>query len=361
MDSFTNFWGCTEHVGSDVLDAASTIAPYAAGTLIVIGGVACIVVTEGACAAVALPTLFAEGGITTAAGACAMSVCGTLVTGGAVSFACGASPICGDVPGDGPTIGCGESFAANTQVVTASGEQKPISSLKQGEKVEAVNTTTGKNETQTVQAVFVKHDTDLYDLKVSTTHGTAVIHTTANHLYWDPSTHAWTQAAKLHIGERLLTTDGTTVTADGGSTPADHSGWMWDLTISNDHDFYVIAGNAPILVHNINDCTIADQTLGPNKPSAGVAASRGDKVMSDEQPLVNEAGDQHGCSTCGASESGYSDGHWTGDHQPPNKLAPNGPWTLFPQCRACARQQGGIVNGLNQGWYDFPPETDPLP
>jgi hypothetical protein len=28
----------------------------------------------------------------------------------------------------------------------------------------------------------------------------------------------------------------------GGSTPADHDGWMWDLTVpgNNDHDFYVV-------------------------------------------------------------------------------------------------------------------------
>jgi hypothetical protein len=33
---------------------------------------------------------------------------------------------------------------------------------------------------------LVHHDTDLFDLTVKTNGGTEVIHTTANHLFWDP-------------------------------------------------------------------------------------------------------------------------------------------------------------------------------
>jgi len=37
-------------------------------------------------------------------------------------------------------------------------------------------------------------------------------------------------------------------------TPAAHDGWMWDLTVpgNGDHDFYVVAGSTPVLVHNTN-------------------------------------------------------------------------------------------------------------
>jgi len=40
----------------------------------------------------------------------------------------------------------------------------------------------------------------------------------------------------------------------GGSVPAVHGGWMWDLTVpgNNDHDFYVNVGATSILVHNQN-------------------------------------------------------------------------------------------------------------
>jgi hypothetical protein len=54
-------------------------------------------------------------------------------------------------------------------------------------------------------------------------------------------------------GELLLTADGTTATADTGTTPADHHAWMWDLTVDTLHAFYAFAGKTPVLVHN---CTL---------------------------------------------------------------------------------------------------------
>ncbi len=160
----------------------------------------------------------------------------------------------------------GQSFTAATGVLLASGKTIPISRLKVGDKVKAVNTKSGKAQAETVTAVLVHHDTDLYDLTVKTARGTEVIHTTSNHLFWDPHLRQWATAAKLRKGEHLKTPNGTLATADGGTTPEDHVGWMWDLTVpgNNDHDFYVIPaedsgtsyyhvdkdGVTAILVHN---------------------------------------------------------------------------------------------------------------
>jgi hypothetical protein len=49
-------------------------------------------------------------------------------------------------------------------------------------------------------------------------------------------------ANKITNRENLKSPDGTTVTVVSGTTPADHDGWMWDLTVpgNNDHDFYVV-------------------------------------------------------------------------------------------------------------------------
>jgi RHS repeat-associated protein len=178
---------------------------------------------------------------------------------------------------------CGLSFAPQTRVLLASGASAAISSLKPGDKVLATNTKTGKTSPEAVAAVLVNHDTDLYDLKVKTAKGTAVIHTTSNHPFWDPAAHRWVQAGKLRPGEPLLTANGTTATADGGTTPKDHSAWMWDLTIpgNGDHDFYVdvapdmaganesgnsAPGSLSVLVHNCS------KTLGRNlgKSPAGM-------------------------------------------------------------------------------------------
>ena len=134
------------------------------------------------------------------------------------------------------------------------------------DKVAAVDTKTGKNQAETVTAVLVHHDTDLYNLAVRSDGRTEIIHTTSNHLFWDPYQHQWISSNKLANGERLLTANGAPATVVGGSVPAVHDGWMWDLTVpgNNDHDFYVLAVQAsgdahvldaiaestPILVHN---------------------------------------------------------------------------------------------------------------
>ena len=201
----------------------------------------------------------------TGTGSCIAGV--GMVAAGAIGGPAAAGDL-GD-PGDGvedddPTgIGCGgDSFTPDTPVLTAAGNAVPISALKTGEKIQSVNTATGKNETQTVDAVLVNHDTDLYDLTIRTTHGNTVIHTTSNHPFWDDATHTWIEAGKLHPGERLHTADGTEAVVGGGVTPENTVGWMWDLTVSNDHDFYVIAGSTAVLVHN---CDTAPSTWTPDE------------------------------------------------------------------------------------------------
>ena len=66
--------------------------------------------------------------------------------------------------------------------------------------------------------------------------------------------YGWIPANHLKPGEKLKTPDGQPAVVVGGSVPAAHDGWMWDLTVpgDNDHDFYVAAGAATVLVHNDN-------------------------------------------------------------------------------------------------------------
>jgi hypothetical protein len=77
--------------------------------------------------------------------------------------------------------------------------------------------------------------------------------------------HGWIPANHLKSGMHLKTPDGQAAIVVGGSVPAVHDGWMWDLTVpgNNDHDFYVVttaggnppalnadAGSTAVLVHN---------------------------------------------------------------------------------------------------------------
>jgi hypothetical protein len=91
---------------------------------------------------------------------------------------------------------------------------------------------------------MVHHDIDLYDLKIQIGAQTAVIDTTSGHLFWDVTAHRWVKAGALRYGAHLRTPAGGTATVLGGRAPQDRLGWMWDLTIPGDHDFYIVPASA---------------------------------------------------------------------------------------------------------------------
>ena len=218
-------------------------------------------------------------------------------------------------PASCPTEG-GESFTAATRVLLASGKTVPISQLKAGDKVKAVDTTTGKAQVKTVQAVLVHYDTDLYDLTVKTARGTEAIDTTSNHLFWDPARHRWVKAASLRVGERLLTANGTPATADGGHAPASHNGWMWDLTIQDDHDFYVVpaqvqsadsegtynvvSSDEPVLVHNCGGSVVGHPS-SCECADGGVPKVRNGGLAGSEHPVTGVPFDENGFPDFSAS------------------------------------------------------------
>jgi hypothetical protein len=154
------------------------------------------------------------------------------------------------------TVG-GQSFTARTKVLTATGALVAISKLRPGDKVLATNTKTGRTQAETVSAVLVNLDTDLYDLKIKEGSRTAVIDTTSSHPFWVPANggHSgrWVSARALHYGTHLRTASGGSATVLGGWTPKVTTGWMWDLTVpgNNDHDFYIATVGTGVLVHNV--------------------------------------------------------------------------------------------------------------
>jgi hypothetical protein len=147
-------------------------------------------------------------------------------------------------------LACDQSFTPTTRVLLANGKTLPIAALKPGDKILATNTKTGKTTAEPITAVLTHHDTNLYNLTVKTAHGTAIIDTTTNHLPWAPAARQWVQAATLGHGTHLQAPTDAKVTVLHGYTPRQHSGWMWDLTVHTDHDFYVEAAATAVLVHN---------------------------------------------------------------------------------------------------------------
>ncbi|MFG1811117.1 polymorphic toxin-type HINT domain-containing protein [Streptomyces sp. NPDC049040] len=94
------------------------------------------------------------------------------------------------------------------------------------------------------------HDLDLIDLTVETAPGHAtILHTTAQHPFWDDTSHAWVLAGQLIPGHALETVHNTHVRVTAVRIAPGEAD-MYNLTVDQLHTYYVLAGETPILVHN---------------------------------------------------------------------------------------------------------------
>jgi RHS repeat-associated protein len=194
------------------------------------------------------------------------------------------------VIGDGGDVGdmsldgaCGLSFSADTPVATPTGEEA-ISSLKVGDQVLAYDPQTHQTTTQTVQHLFINHDTDLVDVKLRTETSTTApdgakpkpaangqvqsrappqgspsnqqapsleetLHTTAKHPFLTRE-QGWVQAGQLQPGMHVIRADGRIGVVEAVQvTPG--AGTRYDLTVSNVHTFEVGVGQW--VVHNCGE------------------------------------------------------------------------------------------------------------
>jgi RHS repeat-associated protein len=288
----------------------------------------------------------------------------------------------GAIMGDG---GCtGLSFSADTQVATPNGEQT-ISSLKVGDQVQAYDPPTGQGSTQTVQHVWINHDTDLLNVtlqvnEASTTQATQAqatstpsqgqrspneahgkpddqtsntssggntppvvqastsheetIHTTANHP-WLTADRGWVLAGNLRVGEPVVRGDGTTaVVALVQVVPG--AGTMYDLEISHIHTFEVGVGRW--VVHNcIWSSQKYDRSYFGDTPSDKVI-----DTVTTREPT---------CHWCGVNASKTADhepslrirwyrGDFDGMSPAQLKVAGNDPTYMVGSCISCNTSKG---------------------
>ncbi|MFJ9117374.1 polymorphic toxin-type HINT domain-containing protein [Streptomyces sp. NPDC102394] len=143
------------------------------------------------------------------------------------------------------------SFSPDTPVLLKDGTTKAISEVKPGDEVAAADPGTGKRKGgKTVTERLTDRDADLVDVTVRTADGrTSVLHTTADHPFWNDTLHAWTTAAELRAGHRLNTATNKHARVLGVNDRAG-SAVMYNLTVDSLHTYYVLAGSTPVLVHN---------------------------------------------------------------------------------------------------------------
>ena len=142
------------------------------------------------------------------------------------------------------------------------------------------------------------------DVSIKTTHGIQVIHTTPNHPFWDATQSVWTQASALPVGDTLLTTHGTTTATIAAVISYSHPAHRLNLTVNVLHTYYVMAGQTPILVHNVCDWTASDEELDDIHDQYGPDVSQGVEYMMQR---YNEGDTGHALNGIGASATATAD------------------------------------------------------
>ncbi|MCP2286942.1 intein C-terminal splicing region/intein N-terminal splicing region, partial [Promicromonospora umidemergens] len=248
---------------ADIADMISTIAGILAiivafipvvgtalaGVLIVIAAVAAIV------SAVANITLaatgersWAEAGLAIAGAALSLIGLGAAAKA-ATGLAKGVSKTAvkqGLRSGKNCKLGFSTCFVAGTPVLTADGT-KPIEDIRAGDKVWTRNLATGLEELQLVAETFVHQTVALHHLTING----SVVSTTAEHPFMVHG-RGWQMAGNLRPGDVLITPDGTTVLEAVEVEERDLADIenVYNFHVENNHNYYVHAGDTPVLVHN---------------------------------------------------------------------------------------------------------------
>jgi hypothetical protein len=147
------------------------------------------------------------------------------------------------------------SFVAGTRVLLGNGGTKPIEDVRVGDAVLAtdparhrtaakpVTATIGSSGTKRLVDVGIDEDGDADTAPV-------IISATLEHPFWVPSRRAWVPAGALVAGWSVLTADGDLVRVTA-VTPRTATTSVYNFTVADLHTYYVLAGAAPVLVHNV--------------------------------------------------------------------------------------------------------------
>ncbi|MGW2825072.1 ricin-type beta-trefoil lectin domain protein [Streptomyces sp. NPDC001443] len=142
------------------------------------------------------------------------------------------------------------SFPGGTEVVLADGSRKAIRDVRFGDLLLAGDAGTGRTRGESVTRTFEHTTGDLLD--VTFADGGSLTSTPGHPVY--VTGRGWTLVSDLRAGDSLRAPDGNLRTVAAVPDRADSTPrTVYDLTVSGLHTFYVVAGGAPVLVHNCND------------------------------------------------------------------------------------------------------------
>ncbi|WP_329392110.1 RHS repeat-associated core domain-containing protein [Streptomyces sp. NBC_01716] len=250
------------------------------------------------------------------------------------------------IPGPGCRVKIPNSFTADTPVLLADGTRKPIKDIQIGDEVLATDPETGESGPRPVTALIKgAGDKQLVDITLDTGK-TSTVTATDGHPFWVPALGRWIEAGELTTGQWLQTSSGTWVQISAVTHHTKRT-TVYNLTVNDLHTYYVLAGDTPVLAHNIGGKKggygDACKLFYPGKHAGGSIDARNQSRAFNSAEIVdiNKIGNKFGCHTCGTMSSGYPNGTWVKDHQPVSTFVDKSvPQQLFPHCRRCSSLQG---------------------
>ncbi|MGI5438449.1 polymorphic toxin-type HINT domain-containing protein [Streptomyces shenzhenensis] len=164
------------------------------------------------------------------------------------------------------------SFVPGTEVLMADGTTKPIEDVRIGDEILATDPRTGETTVKKVTAEIVGQGLkSLVDITLSVAGEDVHITATAGHPFWVLGLGEWLDASELTPGLRLDTATGKSVRITE-ITHRTQQATVHNLTVSDLHTYYVLAGATPVLVHN---CGTADPfSLKRTEALSGNASKR---------------------------------------------------------------------------------------
>ncbi|MEV8230781.1 Hint domain-containing protein [Streptomyces sp. NPDC079167] len=145
------------------------------------------------------------------------------------------------------------SFLPGTPVLLADGTQTPIESVGVGDLVRATDPQSGVSGARRVTGTITTHDDKHFTtLRIRTADGgSALITATDAHPFWLTDEKRWARAGEISAGGTLRTDQGRDVPVLS-VTRFVRMRTTHDLTVTGPHTYYVVAGDSPVLVHNVD-------------------------------------------------------------------------------------------------------------
>jgi hypothetical protein len=161
---------------------------------------------------------------------------------------------------------CPNSFAPATAVLMADGTTKKIEDVRVGDLVLATDPITGKTEKRRVTALIVGvGEKQMVEITIDTDGDkgdkTGTIAATAGHPFWAPDLKKWVTAEEVAAGSMLKAGAGTRVQVTAVKKWTAKTQRVHNLSVDGIHTYFVVAGTAPVLVHN---CVNRTNFMDPN-------------------------------------------------------------------------------------------------